>query len=57
VARGCRLIIKMIDDEKIGAYAIANAEEATAPYLLAKLGFKPTGIMTPVGEYLFREPR
>ena len=36
-------------------YAVAQPEEPTAPYLLAKLGFKPTGEFTVMGELLVKE--
>lgn len=53
-AKACRILMQLLD--KIGApvYAVACPAEPTAPYLLAKLGFKPTGVFGPQGETLVR---
>lgn len=49
---------KMLNDllDHIGGhvYAVADRDEATAPYLLARLGFVPTGVYGPSGEILVR---
>lgn len=52
IAKGCRMIHKMIIDEKRPVYAVANREEPTAEALLAKLGFVPSGRETSKGSIL-----
>lgn len=54
IAKGCRMIVRLLDDIGGSVYAIACNAEPTAPYLLAKLGFKPTGLFGPHGETLVR---
>ena len=53
-ARGCRMLVKLFDEIGGKIYAVACSTEPTAPYLLAKLGFKPTGLFGPLGETLVR---
>lgn len=57
LAKACRMLVNLFD--KIGGrvYAVACPTEPTAPYLLAKLGFAPTGRFTEAGETLVRWPR
>lgn len=55
IAKGIRILMDFWDEFNMPLYAIANPSEPTAPYLLCKLGFKPTGVMTSQGEYLRRE--
>ena len=54
IAKGCRILMQMIDKIKGPVYAVANPNEPTANYLLAKLGWKPTGRFTDVGELMVR---
>lgn len=54
VAKGCRILMQMIDKIKSPVYAVANPNEPTAQKLLAKLGWVPTGRFTEVGELLVR---
>lgn len=54
IAKTCRLIMKMVDDLGRAAYAFACPTEPTSGYLLAKLGFKPTGMVGPHGDILVR---
>ncbi len=54
IAKTCRLIMKMVDDLGRAAYAFACPAEPTSGYLLAKLGFKPTGMVGPHGDILVR---
>lgn len=56
LAKGCRILMDFIREMNVPVYALANQEEPTASYLLCKLGFKPTGQVTPLGEYLVKEP-
>ncbi len=56
LAKGCRILMKFIEELNVPVYALASQSEPTAPYLLAKLGFKPTGMFTEIGEYLVKEP-
>lgn len=56
LAKGCRILCKFFEELNVPVYALANQSEPTAPYLLAKLGFKPTGQVTDVGEYLVKVP-
>lgn len=56
IAKGVRFMCEYLDSLKIPVYALASKCERTAPYLLAKCGFKPTGKITELGEYLVREP-
>lgn len=56
IAKGIRILMGFIEGLTVPIYAFANPDEPTAPYLLCKLGFKPTGVLTPQGEYLVREP-
>jgi hypothetical protein len=56
IAKGIRIVMDFADRFQMPAlYAIANPNEPTAPYLLAKLGFRPSGVMTNLGEYMVRE--
>lgn len=55
IARATRLMIDYVDSLPYPTvYAVADTEYPTAPYLLAKLGFAPTGRMTERGELLVR---
>lgn len=54
IVRVCRLVIQMLDDLGRAAYAFACPNEPTSGYLLAKLGFKPTGMVGPYGDILVR---
>lgn len=56
IAKGVRFMCEYLDSLKFPVYALASQCEKTAPYLLAKCGFKPTGTITELGEYLVREP-
>lgn len=56
-ARACRILIDFINKLGIPVYATASNEIKTAPYLLAKLGFVPTGNLTEIGECLVRYPQ
>lgn len=56
IASGARFMCEFMDAMKTPIFALASQCEPTAPYLLAKLGFKPTGTVTELGEYLVREP-
>ena len=55
IAKTCRLIMRMLDDLGRAAYAFAAPSEPTSGYLLAKLGFKPTGQFGVYGDILVRE--
>jgi len=50
--KSCRLLMDMIRNETGPVYAVANQGEPTAPSLLARLGFEPTGLMNDFGETL-----
>lgn len=52
MARSCRMLIDMVREAKRPVYAVADPNEPTSPYLLAKLGFEPTGMFGPSGEIL-----
>lgn len=54
MAKACRILTRFFDQLGGKVYAIACPTEPTAPYLLAKLGFKPTGLIGPHGETLVR---
>ena len=54
VARGCRILMEMVDNTKGPVYAVADPNEPTASYLLLKLGWLPTGRYTQLGELLVR---
>lgn len=56
IAKGCRILCKFFEELNMPVYALANAHEPTAPRLLAKLGFRPTGQVTDAGEYLVKVP-
>lgn len=56
LAKGVRMLQEFIEEQNVPVYALADQHEPTAPYLLAKLGFKPTGSLSPIGEYLVKEP-
>lgn len=49
-----RMLANLYDQIGGTVYAVACPTEPTAPYLLAKLGFKPTGMFCPTGEVLER---
>lgn len=52
-AKAVRIMIELADRHPI-VYAVASPDEPTSGPLLAKLGFEPTGEMTPYGELLAR---
>lgn len=54
IVKGCRILMKMLDTVRGSVYAVANPDEPTAPYLLIKLGWRPTGRFTPHGELMAR---
>lgn len=54
IARGCRILMEMIDNTKGPVYAVADPNEPTSAYLLLKLGWLPTGRYTQLGELLVR---
>ena len=54
MAKACRILTRFFDQLGGRVYAVACSTEPTAPYLLAKLGFKPTGLFGPHGETLVR---
>lgn len=54
LAKACRILMELFDKTGGPVYAVASNTEPTAPYLLAKLGFKPTGLFGPQGETLVR---
>jgi len=55
VAKGCRMIHKLIIEESRPVYAIANNDEPTAEALLVKLGFVPSGKTSEKGDILIWE--
>ncbi len=54
IAKACRMLTQFLDQIGGSVYAVACPAEPTAPRLLAKLGFKPTGVFGPMGETLVR---
>lgn len=50
----CKMLTKMFDELGTPVYAVASSNEPTAPYLLVRLGFKPTGVFGPDGETMIR---
>lgn len=54
VVKGCRILMKMLDTVRGPVYTVADPNEPTAPYLLIKLGWRPTGRFTPHGELMAR---
>lgn len=54
IAKATRMLMRMLDDLGRSAYAFACPEEPTSGCLLAKLGFKPTGMAGPCGDILVR---
>ena len=54
IAKACRMLMQFLNQLGGPVYAVACPTEATAPYLLAKLGFKPTGVFGEHGETLVR---
>lgn len=54
MAKACRILLSLFDQIGGPVYAVACSTEPTAPYLLAKLGFRPTGVFGPQGETLVR---
>ena len=51
-AKACRMLVDLIRETPGPVYAIASPDEATAPALLQKLGFVPTGVSSPHGPLL-----
>lgn len=56
IAKGIKMLMNFIKELNVPVFALASPDEPTAPYLLAKLGFKPTGCVSTAGEYLMRSP-
>jgi len=54
IAKACRMLTQFFNQLGGPVYAVACPTEPTAPYLLAKLGFKPTGVFGDRGETLVR---
>ena len=54
VAKGCRTLMQMISGIRGPVFAVADPGEPTAGYLLVKLGWKPTGRFTNLGELMVR---
>ncbi len=50
----CKMLCKMFDELDTPVYAVADSNEPTAPYLLIRLGFKPTGVFGLNGETMIR---
>ena len=55
IAKACRMLMQFLNQIGGPVYAVACPTEPTAPRLLAKLGFKPTGLFGPMGETLVRD--
>ena len=53
-AKAVRIMLSFADSLGPTQYAVAQPDEPTSGRLLAKLGFKPTGEMTELGELLIR---
>jgi hypothetical protein len=51
----CKMLVNLFDTIGAPVYAVANPNEPTAPYLLVRLGFKPTGLFGPAGETFMRD--
>ena len=49
-----KILAELFDSLGVPVYAVANQAEPTAPYLLIKLGFRPTGSFGPFGELMKR---
>lgn len=56
-AKAVRMLVKFAEEKHRILFAVADARYPTSGYLLAKLGFKPTGEMTTMGELLRKEIR
>lgn len=54
VARGCRILMQLVDSIHGPVYAVADPNEPTSAALLTKLGWQSTGRATPLGELLVR---
>ncbi len=54
IAKACRMLMQFLNQLGGPVYAFASPTEPTSGYLLAKLGFKPTGEMGPYGDVLVR---
>lgn len=54
IAKACRMLTQLFDKIGGNVYAVACPTEPTAPRLLAKLGFVPTGLFGAQGETLVR---
>ena len=50
----CKMLVNMFDELDTPVFAVASSNEPTAPYLLIRLGFKPTGVFGPNGETMVR---
>lgn len=54
IVKAVRMLEEFMDTLAVPVYAIPDAREPTAPYLLARMGFAPTGQFGPSGEILVR---
>lgn len=54
LAKGCRILMQLIDGVPGPVYAVADKQHKTSGYILAKLGWKPTGVFNEHGETLVR---
>ena len=54
IAKACRMLMQLLNQLGGSVYAFACPTEPTSGYLLAKLGFKPTGMLGPHGDILVR---
>lgn len=54
IAKACRMLMQFLNQLGGPVYAFACPTEPTSGYLLAKLGFKPTGEIGPYGDVLVR---
>jgi hypothetical protein len=52
--KGCKIMMQMVDDTPGAVYAVADPDEPTAPYLLIRFGWRPTGRFTAFGELMVR---
>lgn len=54
IVTAVRMLTELMDSMGVPVYAVPNEAEPTAPYLLARMGFTPTGRFGPSGEILVR---
>lgn len=55
LVRAVHAMVRFLDEQVGPIYAVASPKEPTAPYLLVRTGFKPTGHIGPLGEVMVRE--